>query len=45
MVHTPTVRRNEEPLDYLTPEQRFQLIAEVLSDLALEVVNADHEAQ
>jgi hypothetical protein len=32
-----------EAMDFLTPEQRFEAIAETLADIALSIVKPDHE--
>lgn len=34
-----------EPMDFLTPEQRIDAIAEILSTIALRIVTKSHEPE
>lgn len=39
---TPPTQENE-PMDFLTPEQRLDAIAEILGEIALRIVRQQHE--
>jgi hypothetical protein len=48
MVHAEEFRQPEEtalrfPAEYLSPEQRFDAIAEILATIALRVLKQSHE--